>query len=347
MQTELENIRSILSENLTEEQVQNLVSRLTLALGNGSVAIAGNVSDTVILTVNGDNNTFTICKNTDLGEIESLLRKLQLESTQRSLMENENEFNKWRIEQNKHFLDSLKSKNKSRVTFKQVINFKDESTKFIERKALFSKLDCWYSSWNDNTEMLVVTGGEGDGKTWGITYWLEQKIQSSENFPPVFFLPSSAEICQDPLDSLCEIITRRSSLSIDDCKDHLKNLINKPTPHKNPPIFLITLDGINEHHKFPQWQELINSLNASPWRGKVALLITCRKEYWKRSAPRHLQETTWNLDSYNEEELTEALKIHNLSRSEISQELLNLLCKPRYFDLARVQIEKAGNKQTR
>jgi hypothetical protein len=107
MQTALENIRSILSENLTEEQVQNLLSKLTLALGNGSVAIAGSTSDTIIVTVNGDNNTFTICKNTDPDEIEILFRKLQLESTQRSLMENENKFNKWRIEQNKHFLDSL------------------------------------------------------------------------------------------------------------------------------------------------------------------------------------------------------------------------------------------------
>ena len=339
MSTALEKLHAILSKHLPEEQIYALMSELTIAIGANSVAIAGDAPGAVTITGNqsfmGNNNHITIYESTNPDEIvkqiSSLLQSLQLKSTQISLLGIETKFKRWQVEQNKYFLDSLESSEKSSVAFNQIINFNDESTKFIKRQALFERLDNWHLSWNQSLEILTITGDEGDGKTWGMAYWLEQKIKESKDFPVVIFLPSVSVTHQDPLELLCQTIATRLRLPIESCRIHLEDWINKST--ESHPVILLVLDGINERHEFLWWRKLINSLNIHPWKEKIAVLITCRQEYWHRFAPQSFQNMACDLDPYNDEELTEALKSHNLNRSEISKSLLPLLSKPRYFDL--------------
>jgi hypothetical protein len=99
MSNELNLLEQILSEKLPTEQVKSLMSRLTLASGDGSVAIEGGAAGAVIITGNqniiGDNNVFTINSGVDAEEIVKMLRKLlnsQKVSTQfRSLIADKTE----------------------------------------------------------------------------------------------------------------------------------------------------------------------------------------------------------------------------------------------------------------
>lgn len=60
MSKELETIKAILAEKLPEDQVRELMAKVTMASGNGSVAIAGDASGAVTVTgsqnIAGDNN---------------------------------------------------------------------------------------------------------------------------------------------------------------------------------------------------------------------------------------------------------------------------------------------------
>jgi hypothetical protein len=241
------------------------------------------------------------------------------------------ELGDWWIKQNKYFSDSLKSKDVSRRVFKQVIDFQNENIIFIKRQILFDQLDNWYSSWNIDNKMFAVLGEEGDGKTWGVAYWLEQKIQRINSFPAIVFLPSISIINRDPLDIISEIVARTIEQLGESCKNNIKCWLDQP-PEQNP-ILLLILDGIDEHQKFSLWLELINALSTSPWKEHVAVIITCRKEYWLSNAPSYLQPEIYNLPSYSEDELTEALQINHLNHSEIPKNLIPLISKPRYFDL--------------
>jgi hypothetical protein len=99
MSNELDLLEQILSEKLSAEQVKSLISRLTLAAGDGSVAIEGGAAGAVIITGNqnivGDNNAFTINPGIDAEELARVLHKLlnpQKVSTQfRSLIADKTE----------------------------------------------------------------------------------------------------------------------------------------------------------------------------------------------------------------------------------------------------------------
>jgi Effector-associated domain 10 len=99
MSNELDLLEQILSEKLSAEQVKSLMSRLTLAAGDGSVAIEGGAAGAVIITGNqnivGDNNAFTINPGIDAEELARVLHKLlnpQKVSTQfRSLIADKTE----------------------------------------------------------------------------------------------------------------------------------------------------------------------------------------------------------------------------------------------------------------
>jgi Effector-associated domain 10 len=78
----------------------------------------------------------------------------------------------WKIEQNKYFSDSLKSSRQSFAAFKQIIDIKSQYINFIKRQELFDRLDNCYSSWATAHQIFTVLGEEGDGKTWGVAYWL-------------------------------------------------------------------------------------------------------------------------------------------------------------------------------
>ena len=109
-------------------------------------------------------------------------------------------YSAWRVEQNKNFITSISSQEKSRSAFGQVLNIKDQEVNLIERKSLSGQLDDWFSQWINHKKIFTLTGEEGDGKTWGIAHWLSQQINQNDHFPAVFFLSSiNVKTNEDPL----------------------------------------------------------------------------------------------------------------------------------------------------
>jgi hypothetical protein len=75
----LKVVRDILLKNLPDEKVQDLMSELTTAVGNGSVSLRGNVAESIILT--GDNNSIIHQKH-DAEELKIILEYIQANQTQ-------------------------------------------------------------------------------------------------------------------------------------------------------------------------------------------------------------------------------------------------------------------------
>lgn len=173
-----------------------------------------------------------------------------------------------------------------------------------------------------------------------------QKIQLDNNFPGVVFISSNQATTNDPYKLFSEVIVRSlPSLSSEQCDRRIKRWINKTTD--NEPILLLVLDGINERCDFQWWRSLMDGLVASSWSNSVAVLITCRDRYWQSTFGKlsYLSTSTYKLLPYSEEELTEALKVNRIDRSQLLNNLFKseLIYKPRYFDLVIRHQEKTGD----
>lgn len=256
-------------------------------------------------------------------------------------------YENWRVEQNQKLLDYFKSEKDSRPFFGQPIDVEGENVRFIERTALTEQLDSWYSTWGKHRNVFAVLGEEGDGKTWGVARWLGQKIQHGDKFPGVVFISSNQASNNDPYILFSEIIARNfSSLSSEQCNLRIKRWIEKTT--FDDPILLLVLDGINERRDFEWWRSLIDCFVASPWCNSVAVLITCRDRHWQStfgSLRRYSSTNTYKLTSYSEDELTEALRVNKINRSQLLNKLFEsqLLYKPRYFNLVIKYQERIGD----
>lgn len=77
----LETLKAILSKKLSDAEVQELMAELRIALGQGSVTIRGDATETAIIPGNqnivGDNNRVVINQGTDPEELIKLLRSIQ------------------------------------------------------------------------------------------------------------------------------------------------------------------------------------------------------------------------------------------------------------------------------
>jgi len=81
MSEPLKRIKEILSKELSDNKVQDLMAELTIASGNGSVAIKGDAKGAVILTgkqhIVGDNNNVVINEGVSLEKLYEMLHSIQ------------------------------------------------------------------------------------------------------------------------------------------------------------------------------------------------------------------------------------------------------------------------------
>lgn len=240
----------------------------------------------------------------------------------------------WDVEQNQWLRQRFCTESESRSAFGQVLHVASKEVDLVERGTAGQELDHWLSSWPETQSSFILLGDEGDGKTWAVASWLDRQIQNTENFPPVIFLSSSHPRSNEPASLLSEAITRQIGQ-----QDHAywgKRLMRwKQRSVGESPVILLVLDGINERRTPQWWRELIEGFMNSPWRERIAVLVTVRTGYWERyfSTLRHLNARSFSLPPYNDSELDIALRRHHLTRTDIHDSLLPLIRKPRYFDL--------------
>jgi len=243
-------------------------------------------------------------------------------------------YDNWRHSQNSWLLDRFRSESESRSAFGQVINVLDNKALLVRRGSVCEKINTWLNTWRKEHEFLCLLGDEGDGKTWAIANWLSECIRDNKEFPSVIFLTSSRiSLTTDPQEFLANAISQQ--LKEFDAKYWEKRL-NKwiQRPGSDKPLIILILDGINERYDF-NWRNLFEKLDVPPWKERIAVILTCRTITWenKYSHLSHLKAQRWVIPPFDNIELTNALSQHHLRLSDIQQELLPLISKPRYLDL--------------
>jgi hypothetical protein len=256
-------------------------------------------------------------------------------------------YDNWRVEQNGWLIDCLRTERRSRSSFGQPLNVEEDGVRLVNREAAWTRLNEWLSTWNETRTPLVILGKHGDGKTWAVASWLSQRIKSDEECPPVVLLSSLNVKSNEPLPLLSETTARRLGILP---TEYWEKRLNRWSSRavSDVPLFILVLDGINERGGRTWWRALLEKLADDPWYGRVAVLITCRTGYWQGyfAKLRHPQAIAFTLPPYDDKELDEALAYHDLRHSDISDDLLPLIRKPRYFDLMvkhRERMDKSGD----
>ncbi len=243
-------------------------------------------------------------------------------------------YENWRISQNAWFLDHCSSEEKSRTAFKQILNVTDTDVHIIQRQAIWRQLDQWYFDWATTRSLCVLLGEEGDGKTWSVARWLAQRNNADPNFPAVIFLSSLRASSNDPKKLIADAMSYQAeNIGAGERPKRLGRWLKRQAI--NNPLILLVLDGVNERRSPSWWRGLLEALTVDPWNRHVCLIVTCRTVYWQQSfdALRYLQPQVFYITPYDNDELSEALKQHNLTIPDIPRSIFPLIRKPRYFDL--------------
>ncbi|MEK8018465.1 MAG: hypothetical protein VSS75_016470, partial [Candidatus Parabeggiatoa sp.] len=301
-----------------------------------------NASDLAILCAHNPNLTtdfFKVNLNLSESEATNIQNELVNLSAQTNYSQQLNElkakfahesigFNNWHIRQNEWLLERFASEKESRAAFGQPLNIRETGIDVIDRYEAYGKLNTWLTSWGEHHAPFVMLGEEGDGKTWTIATWLAQNMNK---FPPIIFITSKLVSSNEPITLLVNIIKKQLSEPRNGYwEKRFKNWLGRAKTSE--PLLVLVLDGVNENIKF-DWRGLLESLDVEPWLARLALILTCRTEYWKRHFEYYLTEHVWTLPSFNDKELSQALATKALNRTDIPQSVMNLISKPRYFDL--------------
>ena len=273
--------------------------------------------------------------------------KSTLERLQSSFTSDRIGYEHWRVNQNERLMQYFSTESGSRSNFGQALHVGSKDANLVKRSKIWKEINEWLSSWSKKPSLFALLGDEGDGKTWAVASWLYWQIEKTENFPPVIFLSSSHPQSPEPVSLLSEAIARQ--LGMQDrtyWEKRLKRWLRRPIEQK--PVILLVLDGINERHNPEWWRDFIEGVMSSPWYEQIAVLITARKGYWDRyfSILRHLNVHAGILLPYSDSELDAALKQRQLTRSDIADNLLPLIRKPRYLDMVvkhRKQMAEIGD----
>lgn len=236
----------------------------------------------------------------------------------------------WKNKQNKWLLNQLSTRQDSIAKLGQDLAVRSPECKLIKRSQSIKALENWWQAWQAGPQNMVILGEEGDGKSWVVADWLADHLME-KTFPPVVFVPSTHVQADNPLNLIIQTIQWQLGKLRD---SYWEKRVNKwiDSPQKGPVVLLI-LDGLNERPGF-NWRHLLSFLETSPYINQVAVLMTCRSFFWsERIESDTLSYERINLLPYDENELSKALEIEGLERDTFDDKLLNVLSKPRYFNL--------------
>lgn len=245
--------------------------------------------------------------------------------------------------QNAWVREGLRSPDQSVARFGQDIALRAPNRQPIKRLAALTALEGWWDTWAEHHQAFVLLGEEGDGKSWATAEWLAGKLEASNFTVPIVFAPALRMASDTVTEILATCLEQSQPTPSEGWPARLRDLADQPPSAQ--PLFLLVVDAFNERTHL-DWRKLFDTLRGSPWRERVALLALCRSPYWRHlGVPDDGLVASLTLPPFNETELDQALAQRCSTRSEFDSEVLHLMARPRYFDLAfRLQgeIEKGG-----
>ena len=242
-----------------------------------------------------------------------------------------------RTENNTWLLETFSTETATRAAFHQPLHVASDLVKLIPRNSAKEWLDTWFSDWSNHQKTFVLSGEEGDGKTWGIASWVNEKIRIEQEFPPVLFLTSFDVTTTDVSTTITSHLSQRygepSPLFWSRKLERWKKSVSETG---TSPVLLLVFDGINERQDSKFWRTFLESLMGPPWKSMLAVVVICRSGYWNRyfTPLRHIDAQVKVLQPFSDTELEMALAARGFTKSGFPADLLNLMSKPRYLDMA-------------
>ena len=240
-------------------------------------------------------------------------------------------YEQWRANENGWLAKQFGCTEAAYAALAQDLAVRAPGRRIVLRRGARHALDDWWSTWPQTQHPFVMLGEEGDGKSWAVADWLADRLRQ-EGFPPIVFVPSTRISETEPLDAIMEAVRRQiGEPRADYWKRRFAHWLDRSW--LTGPMLLLILDGLNERHGF-EWRLLLSRLEAEPFAGTVAVLMTCRTQFWQeRVCSAEGNGVTWILPPYDEEELTQALSHRGYERDAFDNTLLPLLTRPRFLDL--------------
>jgi hypothetical protein len=203
----------------------------------------------------------------------------------------------------------------------------------VPRADASAEFDRWLGAWPANRTSLAVLGEEGDGKTWAVASWLSGRLSQDASFPLTLWISSREATGQDIDSLLGAVLAKRLGGRPDAWIARLRRW-GTPTDGDGPALLLV-LDGVNERGDASWWRPLIESLGVDPWQCAIATVVTSRTGFWP-SVGRfpHSRWSEWVVPAYNDLELALALEQRGIQREQLPNDVLPLVRKPRYLELA-------------
>lgn len=243
------------------------------------------------------------------------------------------------------FRGALATRDEARARLGQPLDLLSPAVHYVRRKSSESVLNGWWRSWEKNPRPVVLLGEEGIGKTWAAAAWSERHVEKAPE-TILLFVPSREISTAKPMELLCRVLEEvtGSRYSQGFWEKRLDNWFKRsgdPVPQ-----FLIVIDGVNELPTF-RWRDLFDRLGGSPWRDRVAVLVTSRPGFWREELLMPGRgPATVTLQGFDDSELDQALRAYDHNPSDFLPDLIPLLRKPRYLALAirhHSRLEETGD----
>lgn len=228
----------------------------------------------------------------------------------------------------------LASRSKAQADFNQPLCVTDSAYQpYVDRYSVHAELDAWLVSCAKNPTVAAVLGHEGTGKTWATMKWWSSLVEK----PLTLLSTSNREVSDDALSLIASQIFHQTGRlrNFEFWERSVRRWLQRPVGAR--PSILLVLDGLNERPR-QEWDRLFASLGDEEWKGHLAIIATCRSEFWsERIAPRirDLHDTVEiRVPPFDDDELARAWSDRRPSLTELPRRVRDFMRTPRIFRLA-------------
>lgn len=217
----------------------------------------------------------------------------------------------------------------ARLAFDSYATLLDPDAHRIDRPKISDLLDQWWPT--SGAKPGALLGDEGFGKTWAALGWWLRMCSAEPNFPLTIVIPAKNVSSSDADNTLA--IALHSTFRIRNVEFWEARVRRWLTADAKTPNLLVIVDGLNQNWMFKDWSEFVLTVSGAERRGKVALLLTARPDFY-RSRLKSFQDLPVQPEvipvrPFDDEELRQLLATYGIPIDEFGQTLLPLLRVPR------------------
>lgn len=207
---------------------------------------------------------------------------------------------------------------------------------YVERALPRAALESWYEDWSGHQSLAAILGREGNGKSWATMAWWNGLTTK----PLTLVVTSNRMAGSDAVTIVTAALVEQTGVrDLDFWKRRVLRWLKRP--RSAAPAFLLILDGLNERPR-QSWDEVFGSLAESAWAGHLAVVTTCRPEFWSERISPFLRTPVTRIDvePFDEVELARAWGDRRPRLAEMSQPVRDFLRTPRILRIARNHVAR-------